>query len=96
MSQGWRSQPLPPNWHTLRGIVLTEEPTCSLRILCNGAPSTEVHHLNNPGDHTRTNLTGVCSPCHRTVTARNAATIRNKKYSRRRPEQPHPGVQAST
>ena len=48
--------------------VLAEEPVCRL---CKRRPSTEVHHVSNRGvgyrDHSRPNLCGLCSECHRGI-----------------------------
>lgn len=57
-------------WKTIRARVLSEEPTCRA---CGVNASTEVHHVTpraQGGTHERSNLAGVCAPCHRRLTTR--------------------------
>lgn len=77
-----RRAELPSNWNTIRRNVLRQEPDCQLAytgtwptrngdVSCTGA-STEVDHINDPNDHSRGNLRGVCSACHRRRTQAQA------------------------
>jgi 5-methylcytosine-specific restriction endonuclease McrA len=44
--------------------------------VCDGALSTEVDHIDDPHDHGEKNLQGICSPCHKDKTQREAADAR--------------------
>ena len=61
--------PLP---REMRERVMREDPRCAYGC---GRPSTEPHHLKNPGlgmkDHSRGNLRGVCARCHTAAHAGN-------------------------
>lgn len=68
-----RRQRLPSNWEKLRRFVLQRDPVCKL---CDQRLSTEVDHIERGDDHNVDNLQGVCSPCHRDKTLREAAEAR--------------------
>jgi 5-methylcytosine-specific restriction enzyme A len=82
---------LPDDWHQRRATVIERDPTCRLRIVCHGAPSTEADHIQAGDDHRLTNLQGVCLPCHARKSSGegHAARYRNP---RRRPTEQHPGL----
>lgn len=94
---GWRKTPeqqqlsalrQSPQWQALRKLVITEEPYCRE---C-GAPTTEIDHIQSAIDYPhrfldRSNLQGLCSPCHHRKTGRE----HGRKSSRRNSE-PHPGI----
>jgi 5-methylcytosine-specific restriction protein A len=68
--------PLPRGWAKLRQLVLWEEPLCRP---CQAAgvttASVEVDHIiprSRGGSSKRSNLQGICIPCHRDKTAREA------------------------
>lgn len=91
-SGSWRTAPLPPDWSKIRIKVLRRDPICRLQIVCFGAPSTEVDHIN-PNNHSLNNLRGVCAACHARRTGQQGARAANaKRLSRKRPPEPHPGI----
>ena len=58
-------------WYRLRRGVLAEQPLCP-ECEARGViePATQVHHVNdNAMDNSRTNLVGLCAPCHSRHTA---------------------------
>lgn len=65
-------------WARLRAMVLSENPLC---VACDArgrvTAAREVDHVNSdPNDNARTNLQGLCTPCHSRKTAQevNART----------------------
>ena len=58
-------------WYRLRRTVLAEQPLCP-ECEARGViePATQVHHVNdNAMDDSRSNLVGLCAPCHSRHTA---------------------------
>ncbi|KWT62851.1 endonuclease [Streptomyces albus subsp. albus] len=85
-----RKARLPANWRQLRAQVLARDPVC---VLCRTRPSTVADHIVPMTDrHELEHLQGVCDPCHRQKTAREAAAARAAKPGRRRPPEAHPGL----
>jgi 5-methylcytosine-specific restriction protein A len=73
------------DWQRQRAIVLSEEPWCRE---C-GAATTDVDHIIakvNGGTDARSNLRGLCGPCHHRKTGRE-----HGKRSSQRPHERHPG-----
>lgn len=107
MSGHWassdRSASLPPDWPDIRRQVLNEEPACRLAYAdewvtkrgiesCAGR-SVEVDHIDSPIDHSRANLRGVCTPCHKRRTQEQAvAALRGASARANYPQQQHPGM----
>ncbi|WP_030409729.1 HNH endonuclease [Streptomyces albus] len=95
MAHNWgtstRKSRLPANWRSLRRQVLDRDPTCRI---CLARPSTVADHIEAmTDDHSLEALQGVCEPCHRQKTAREAAAARAaSRPSRRRPAERHPGL----
>lgn len=63
-----RVKPLPRNWPEIRAAVLREEPHCrACARLGLSQPSVEVDHIiarAHGGSDDRSNLQGLCGPCH--------------------------------
>lgn len=68
-----RRSELPSNWERIRRHILQRDPICRV---CDKALSVEVDHVGDKHDHGEDNLQGVCSPCHREKTHREAADAR--------------------
>ncbi|MBB2990256.1 5-methylcytosine-specific restriction endonuclease McrA [Mycolicibacterium iranicum] len=85
----------------LRRRVLRRYPTCQLTIpgICT-VTSTEVHHRqaaadfspDDPNVDNEDGLVGVCSPCHRRVSACDSAARANLGTRVLREKEPHPGI----
>jgi len=86
-----RTKPLPPGWaKTVRRILKRDNHRC---YRCD-ALATEVDHIvpaSQGGTDDDNNLAAICTPCHRRKTASEAVHARHIKYTRRRPQEPHPG-----
>lgn len=67
-----RSQ-LPPDWERRRRTVLARDEICQI---CHDAVATEVHHTGDQDDHRLEQLAGVCAPCHKNETQKQAAQAR--------------------
>lgn len=96
MAHNWNTSPrksrLPSNWRQLRAQVLARDPLCKL---CGVRPSTVADHIvPMTDDHRPEALQGVCEPCHRQKTAREAAAARAAapRPNRFRESEPHPGL----
>jgi len=66
-------------WASLRAKVLQEEPTCST---CGTNQSTICDHVTplfEGGTDERSNLTGMCRPCHKEKTAAESARAQGKR-----------------
>jgi 5-methylcytosine-specific restriction enzyme A len=83
----WRSSPLPRDWPKIRKRILARDPVCSI---CGLWASTTVDHIGRPDDHRDEVLRGLCGPCHRKRSSRQAHIARDRK--RRREPRPHPGI----
>ncbi len=70
---GAHGRAMPPGWAATRARILARDPVCRL---CGAAPSAEVHHTE-PGIEADEALLGVCPPCHRAITATQAAAARH-------------------
>lgn len=61
------------NWRTLRAVIIARDPTCTIRVVCMGDPSTDADHIvarSAGGTDDPRNLRGACHRCHshKTVT----------------------------
>lgn len=72
-----RRAELPPDWPRIRQRILRRDPICRA---CMAAPSAEVDHIDNPHDHSDANLQGLCAPCHKVKTQREAARGRRRRH----------------
>lgn len=63
-------------WERTRQAVLNRDPFCQLQIICTGAISTEVDHIEPGDNHDIDNLQGVCTDCHAHKTQTEAAQAR--------------------
>lgn len=89
----WSPDPLPPDWPARRRRVLTRDQ--GICHLCHQPGATEVDHItprSQGGTHNYSNLAAICTPCHRTKTAREANEARRRRYGRQRRPEPHPGL----
>lgn len=96
MAHNWntskRASRLPANWRQLRAQVLERDVVCRI---CSVRPSTVADHiLPMTDDHRLEALQGVCDPCHRQKTAREAAAARAAapRPNRFRESESHPGL----
>lgn len=96
MAHNWdtsrRASRLPQNWRALRKQVLERDPVCKI---CGVRPSTVADHIQPmTDDHRLEALQGVCDPCHRQKTAKEAAAARAEapRPNRFRESEPHPGL----
>ena len=71
-----RRQRLPPDWERRRKRILERDPICKV---CDNALSTIADHIVPGDDHSYENLQGICDPCHREKTQREAAEARRTK-----------------
>lgn len=87
---GWtnstRKHQLPPDWQQRRQHVLeTAQGHCQCQGCprCTGTPcttpATDVDHIARGNDHSLTNLQALCTHCHRTKTAAEAAQARRTR-----------------
>ena len=91
VSQGWRSQPLPPGWHRTQPRILRRD---NYRCyICGRDGCRKVDHIkpvSQGGGEEDSNLAAICDPCegHKTALEANAA-----KPKRARPKtERHPGL----
>jgi 5-methylcytosine-specific restriction protein A len=65
-------------WAKLRRLVLSEQPLCAhCEQIGRIAPAREVDHVDNDASNNeRSNLSGLCSPCHSRKTARHEHYLR--------------------
>jgi 5-methylcytosine-specific restriction protein A len=90
-----RKARLPPNWPTIRAAALNRDGyRCTHTERGERCPerATDVHHLGDGNDHRLDNLASLCAPHHAHESAREGAAARARKYDRRRPKPPHPGL----
>ncbi|MFF3377177.1 HNH endonuclease [Streptomyces sp. NPDC002680] len=97
MAHNWntstRASRLPGDWASKRRpAVLARDPIC---MICGVRESTVADHIEPMTDnHELEALQGVCDPCHRQKTAKEAAAARaaQPRPSRFRGDEPHPGL----
>lgn len=93
MSQGRRTQPLPPDWEQLRAQVLELHAGRCHR--CGGPGATQVDHIipaAEGGTDDLANLAPIHASCHNLKTALEAARARARKYQLHRDPERHPGM----
>jgi len=92
----WRTTPLPADWPTTRTRILARDPRCRIRSHCWGAPSIDVDHIDNPTDHTDTNLRGACERCHDARSAGQGAEAAKAARAHKvgRTPKSHPGLRS--
>lgn len=96
MAHNWntsrRASRLPGDWGKRRKAVLERDVVCQL---CFVRDATVADHIEPMTDnHDLEALQGVCEPCHRQKTAKEAAAFRAAapRPSRARPDERHPGL----
>jgi 5-methylcytosine-specific restriction protein A len=96
MANNWhtstRASRLPKDWPKRRKAVLEAQPVC---MICGVRASTVADHIEPMTDrHEPEDLQGVCDPCHRQKTAKEAAAFRAAapRPTRARPGEDHPGL----
>jgi 5-methylcytosine-specific restriction endonuclease McrA len=96
MAHNWntsdRVKRLPGNWGSVRKRILARDSTC---MICGIRESTVVDHIEpKTDDHSDEALQGVCEPCHRQKTAKEAAAFRaaTPRPTTNRPDERHPGL----
>lgn len=69
-------------WAKLRRLVLSEQPLCAeCERMGRITASRDVdHHDNDPTNNERSNLVGLCSPCHSEKTQRHEYFLRTGKH----------------
>ncbi len=91
MSQGWRTKPLPPDWHKTQPRILRRD---GRRCYICGAPGCrQVDHIkpvSQGGGEDDSNLAAICNRCEASKTAREANAAKPKR-ARPRTEK-HPGL----
>ena len=98
MGQGRRSQPLPREWHRLRGHILKRDGhQCT--VMENGqrcpAKATDVDHtvpVSQGGTDADDNLRAMCREHHNRKTAAEANAANPKAIPQRRASESHPGI----
>ncbi len=89
MSQGRRTQPLPPDWPRVRRRILRRD---DYRCYVCGGPGVHVDHIvpvSQGGTDDDSNLATICRRCHARKTALEANAAKPK---RTRPQEKHPGL----
>lgn len=76
-SEGMKGRPMPHGWKSKRAKVLQRDPICRLQYegICAGFATEADHIIPNAGDDP-SNLQGVCGPCHKVKTQREAMSGR--------------------
>lgn len=98
MSGKWtgsnRASRLPPDWKKRRAAVAARAGYYCEAIVggerCR-ALGAECDHITPGDDHSLENLAWLCQAHHKAKTQTEAVAARKAKYSRKRPEEPHPG-----
>ena len=65
---------MPAGWDATRARILRRDPWCQIAGPGCAGRSTEVDHRRRGGGEDDTNLRGVCHPCHKAKTQREAAS----------------------
>ncbi len=96
MAHNWgtstRLSRLPKNWRQLRKQVLERDVVCQICFVRKATVADHIEAMTD--DHRLEALQGVCDPCHRQKTAREAAAARAAapRETRKRPGEAHPGL----
>lgn len=91
MGQGWRTKPLPPDWHkTQPRILRRDDRRC---YLCGAGGCRAVDHIvpvSQGGGEEDSNLAAICDVCEKRKTSREGNAAKPK---RARPKtEKHPGL----
>lgn len=80
---------LPPNWNSLRKIVLDRD---GHRCVKCGYKATQVDHIVPGDDHRLDNLQSLCTECHGSKSSLEGVMSRQRNRElRKRPVEKHPG-----
>lgn len=94
MSQGRRTQPMPPRWEQTRRRILKRDG--HICYICGQPGAGSVDHIvpvSLGGGEEDSNLASVHEyPCHASKTAREARMLNPMAVSRKRSEEEHPGL----
>jgi 5-methylcytosine-specific restriction protein A len=72
---------MPKGWDGWRDQVLARDPECRLKYPGCSGRSTEVDHIVRGGGDYLYNLQGVCSPCHKVKSQREARQARRGRQA---------------
>lgn len=75
-------------WRSIRAQALSDAPICQYRVKCDGAPATEVDHIDNDQSNNEPgNLATACKRCHSWKTATHDTNRNGGKFSEQEGQQ---------